>query len=97
MVDIGPLRLSREFRLVFVARLISIFGFGAPAAKTLLPNEPWLWAIYAIAVFNGFFGSFSAGPSKRPHSASCATGPARRTGYWRRHTTDLDHHEEEDD
>ncbi|SIO89915.1 enterobactin transporter EntS [Nocardiopsis sp. JB363] len=123
MVDISPLRLSREFRIVFVARLISIFGlgfaavalpmqvyqltgssllvatvhttsavsvlagtlvggmladrgdrrrlivigrasavigFGVLAANTLLPTEPWLWVIYAIAVFNGFFGSFSA-------------------------------------
>lgn len=123
MVDISPLRLSREFRIVFVARLISVFGlgfaavalpmqvyqltgssllvatvhttsavsvlagtllggmladrgdrrrlivigrasavigFGVLAANTLLPTEPWLWVIYAIAVFNGFFGSFSA-------------------------------------
>lgn len=123
MVDISPLRLSREFRIVFVARLISIFGlgfaavalpmqvyqltgssllvatvhttsavsvlagtlvggmladrgdrrrlivigrasavigFGVLAANTLLPAEPWLWVIYAIAAFNGFFGSFSA-------------------------------------
>ena len=122
MVDVSPLRLSREFRIVFVARLISIFGlgfaavalpmqvyeitgssllvatvhttsavsvlvgtlvggmladrgdrrrlivigrasavigFGALAANTLLPAEPWLWVIYVIAAFNGFLGSFS--------------------------------------
>ncbi|QBI54643.1 enterobactin transporter EntS [Streptomonospora litoralis] len=28
VIDIGPLRISREFRLVFTARLISIFGLG---------------------------------------------------------------------
>nr|WP_017580517.1 enterobactin transporter EntS [Nocardiopsis valliformis] len=123
MVDISPLRLSREFRIVFVARLISIFGlgfaavalpmqvygitgssllvatvhttsavsvlagtlvggmladrgdrrrlivigrasavigFGVLAVNTLAPAEPWLWVIYAVAAFNGFFGSFSA-------------------------------------
>lgn len=31
MVDISPLRTSREFRIVFVARLISIFGLGFAA------------------------------------------------------------------
>jgi len=123
MVDISPLRLSREFRIVFVARLISVFGlgfaavalpmqvyqltgsslmvatvhtttavsillgtlvggaladrgdrrrlivlgrasavvgFGVLAVNTLTPGEPWLWVIYAVAVFNGVFGSFSA-------------------------------------
>ncbi len=123
MVDISPLRLSREFRIVFVARLVSIFGlgfaavalpmqvyeltgssllvatvhttsavsvlagtlvggmladrsdrrrlivigrasavigFGALAVNTLVPAEPWLWVIYAVAAFNGFLGSFSA-------------------------------------
>ena len=122
MIDISPLRQSREFRIIFVARLISIFGlgfaavalpmqvyeltgssllvatvhttsavsvlsgtlvggmladrgdrrrlivigrasavigFGVLAANTLLPAEPWLWVIYAIAAFNGFLGSFS--------------------------------------
>ncbi|WP_406970067.1 MULTISPECIES: enterobactin transporter EntS [unclassified Nocardiopsis] len=123
MVDTSPLRLSREFRIVFTARLISVFGlgfaavalplqvyqltgsslmvatvhtttavsvlagtlvgglladrgdrrrlivigrasavigFGALAANTLLPDTPWLWVIYAAAVVNGMFGSFSA-------------------------------------
>ncbi len=123
MVDTGPLRQSREFRIVFTARLVSVFGlgfaavalplqvyqltgsslmvatvhaatavsvlagtligglladrgdrrrlivigrasavlgFGALAANTLLPETPWLWVIYAAAVVNGLFGSFSA-------------------------------------
>ncbi|QRN81928.1 MAG: MFS transporter [Nocardiopsis sp. BM-2018] len=123
MVDVSPLRLSREFRIVFVARLVSIFGlgfaavalpmqvyqltgasllvatvhttsavsvlagtlvggmladrgdrrrlivigrasavlgFGALAVNTLVPDQPWLWVIYAVAAFNGFLGSFSA-------------------------------------
>lgn len=123
MVDVSPLRTSPEFRTVFIARLVSVFGlgfaavalplqvyqltgsslavatvhttsalsvlagtlvggaladrgdrrrlivlgrgsavvgFGALAANTLLPDQPWLWVIYAAAAFNGFFGSFSA-------------------------------------
>ncbi|MDE3724180.1 MFS transporter [Nocardiopsis sp. N85] len=123
MVDTSPLRLSREFRIVFTARLISVFGlgfatvalplqvygltgsslmvatvhtttavsvlagtiigglladrgdrrrfivigrasavigFGALAADTLVFDTPWLWVIYAAAIVNGLFGSFSA-------------------------------------
>jgi CysZ protein len=38
----------------------AVIGFGALAVNTLVPAEPWLWVIYAVAAFNGFLGSFSA-------------------------------------
>ncbi|UOE21998.1 enterobactin transporter EntS [Thermobifida halotolerans] len=123
MIDVTPLRVSREFRIVFVARIVSIFGlgfasvalptqvyeltgssflvatvhtanavsvlcgtlvggvladrgdrrrlivvgrasavvgYGALAANSLVPDDPLLWVIYAVALFTGFFGSFSA-------------------------------------
>lgn len=122
VIDTSPLRLSREFRIVFVARLISMFGlgfaavalplqvyalttdtilvaavhvtlsvsslagtlvggiladrgdrrrlivlgrasavvgFGALALNTVLLADPWLWLIFAVAAFNGAFGSLS--------------------------------------
>ncbi|MGV2386931.1 MAG UNVERIFIED_CONTAM: enterobactin transporter EntS, partial [Thermobifida fusca] len=37
MIDVTPLRISREFRIVFVARIVSIFGLGFAAVA--LPTQ----------------------------------------------------------
>ncbi|WP_042285320.1 enterobactin transporter EntS [Nocardiopsis alba] len=48
MVDIGPLRTSREFRIVFVARLVSIFGLGFAAVA--LPMQVYQLTGSSLAV-----------------------------------------------
>src|SRR6202165_1802807 len=51
-LDITPFRRHRDFRLLFIGRLVSFFGSVRMAANSLLPH-PTLWLIFGVALLWG--------------------------------------------
>lgn len=75
VIDVGPLRDSRPFRNVFIARTVSVFGIGMLAVA--LPVQ-----VYGLTRSTVHVGGVSAAEGSRSSPGSCgaACWPTGTTG-----------------